>query len=137
MERSDDFRQGTIGRLQTVFIRQDGSIERQPIAFPTVAVIYIDPDNLQPTTAVPVTVMDEEGESGRYYYDWYIPEDEPITEHEIIFRGWLEGEYVIGEDTVTILPKSAVCVFSPTQISGTICKPCCSPCAKYPCQGEG
>ena len=117
------FRQGTIGRLQTVFLTQNGEIVEQPVGYPTVSVIYIDPVTLQPTTSVATTLMKHNAD-GTYYYDWFIPKDEPITEHQIIYRGIIDEQQVIGEDTVTVLAGELECAFTVSVLTST-CSPCC------------
>jgi len=117
-----DFRQGTIGRLEASFITTGGQLVDQPDHLPTVEVIYIHPELLQPMTAIPTTIM-REIEPGRYFLDWHIPIDQSITEHQITYRGIIDDRDVIGEDVVTILPLIAKCVFTPvTLITPVGCK---------------
>jgi hypothetical protein len=115
-----DFRQGSKGRFEVRFISQSGTMVDQPAFLPTIEVIYIHPTLLQPVTAIPTTIMNRV-QVGVYFINWLIPINEPTIEHEIIYRGVMDGLEVIGEDTVTILPLTAVCVFTPTLITTVSC----------------
>jgi hypothetical protein len=110
-----DFRQGTIGRLEASFITSGGTLVDQPDFLPTIEIIYIHPELLQPMTAIGTTLMNKI-EPGRYFLKWYIPTDQPTTEHQIIYRGSIDDREVIGEDTVTILSLIEQCRFTPSTL---------------------
>lgn len=115
---TQDFRQGTIGTLEVTFFDEEGEIVPQPRPA-TVEVIYIN-NRSKAATAIQRTQMTFVAD-GRYRFDWSIPEDQPTVEHQIIYRGVIDGLRVIGEDTVTILPKKSQCVFEPTKLITKIC----------------
>lgn len=122
-----DFRQGTTGRLDAVFLNYLGELVQQD-PLPTVEIIYIATDTGWPTSAIETTLMDEL-EPGKYYYDWYIDIDHPTVTHQITYRGIIDGLRVVGEDIVTVLPRGSgvCCKRKPTIIQGTCsCRPSCS-----------
>jgi len=108
------FRQGTTERITTAFITYSGVVIPQPVGLPTVEIIFIN-DNLKPESAIARMVMTEY-DVGRYFYDWNIPIDQPTTEHQIIYKGIIDGRKVIGEDTVTILPIIVDCPVTPVNL---------------------
>ncbi len=122
-----DFRQGSVGRLEVAFFTYLGELVPQ-INMPTVEVLYIDLATEQPATAVEITPM-YEYELGRYYYDWYIPINQPTIPHQVQYKGLIDGQVVVGEDIVTILPANSqlCCTYTPTAVT------CGAPCYKDPC----
>jgi len=126
-----DFRQGSVGRLEVAFFNYLGELIPQ-VNMPTVEVLYIDLATEQPATAVEVTPMYEQ-EFGRYYYDWYIPINQPTIPHQVQYKGIIEDLVVVGEDIVTVLPgnSQACCIYTPTAITcGAPCYKDCDPCNK-------
>ena len=113
LEIANSFRQDTTGRLQVTFLTLIGSIVAQPEGLPTIEIVYIDPDNLGMTTALPLTIMFEI-EPGRYFFDWRVPLDEPLLAHQVIYRGKIDTLDVLGEDILTVLPATPQCLFTPT-----------------------
>lgn len=132
MQLSKEFRQGTVGRMQSSFILYSGELEPQPVGYPTISIIYIDPTTLKTTTAVPTTLM-KLMSPGMYYYDWHIAVDQVVTEYQITYRGVIEGEKVIGEDVVTVLPRQPKCAFSPCTLESSVCKPASGCCKSKGC----
>lgn len=119
-----DFRQGTIGRVEVKFtLVEGGTPVPQPDNLPTVDIIFIDPERLQPATSVQRTIMTE-FDPGEYFFNWMIPLDEPTIEHQIYFRGRIGLDDVVGEDTVTVLPASPDCLYTPCVLATTV-KGCC------------
>ncbi len=113
-----DFRQGTVGRLQVVFITQLGTLVDQPTGLPTVEVVFIDPNTMQTVTALERTLL-KRIDVGRYFFDWRIPFDQPLLVHQIIYRGLIGSVDTLGEDTATILGATPQCLFEPTILTKT------------------
>lgn len=112
-----DFRQGTTGRFEVVFLNYLGEVvEQDPL--PTIEVLYVNQDGYV-ATAVGITPMDEL-EQGRYYYDWHIPLTQRTIEHQVHYVGAIDQMQVVGEDTVTVLPRDSdlCCTYTPTIIQG-------------------
>lgn len=118
-----DFRQETTGRVEAIFLTQEGELVPQPAGRPIVEILYISRDKTRITSAVIPTVM-VELEPGHYFYDWIIPADHPTIEHQISYKGIIDDQVAIGEDTVTVLPAFPKCVFTPTTLTTTTIKGC-------------
>jgi len=116
LQITNTFRQGTIGRFEISIYTTDDILVPQPVGLPTVEAVYIDPITRSMSTAVPQYSM-YEIEPGRYYYEWYVPLDQPLLVHQVIYRGKIEEDDVIGEDIFTVLPLTPCCMFVPTVIS--------------------
>jgi hypothetical protein len=116
LQITNTFRQGTIGRFEISIHTTDDILVPQPVGLPTVEAVYIDPITRSMSTAVPQYSM-YEIEPGRYYYEWYVPLDQPLLVHQVIYRGKIEEDDVIGEDIFTVLPLTPCCMFVPTVIS--------------------
>ena len=116
IQKTNTFRQGTIGRLEISIYTTDDALVPQPAGLPTVEAVYIDPVTRSMSTAIPQTAM-YEMDVGRYYYEWYVPLDQPLLVHQVIYRGKIDEDDVIGEDLFTVLPLTPCCMFVPTVIS--------------------
>lgn len=116
LQTTNTFRQGTIGRFEISIYTTDDVLVPQPVGLPTVEAVYIDPITRSMSTAVPQYSM-YEIEPGRYYYEWYVPLDQPLLVHQVIYRGKIEEDDMIGEDVFTVLPLTPCCMFVPTAIS--------------------
>lgn len=114
----NEFRQGSVGRLQAAFVSQFGEFVDQPTGLPTVEIVYIHPDTLQTATALDRMLM-KKLDVGRYFFDWRIPLDEPLLVHQVIYRGIIDNTNVFGEDTVTILGATPQCLLEPTILTKT------------------
>lgn len=117
-----DFRQGTTNRLEASFYTFTGELAPQT-DMPVIEILYIDLTLRQPATSIPPTSM-YELEPGRYYYDWFIPLDEPTISHQVLYRGVVSGVDVVGEDIVTVLPATSqsCCFYTPTVLTtGATC----------------
>lgn len=110
---TNTFRQNTIGRFEVAILTHNGVLVPQPDGFPTLEVIFIDPDTARVHTAVSVTPMFEI-EPGRYFLEWRVPFDQPLLVHQAIHRGFIDGDPVLGEDVFTVLPIEPTCLRSPT-----------------------
>lgn len=113
-----DFRQGTINRLQVRFLNQTGTPVDQPSGLPTVEIIYVNSKTSQPTTALSRSLM-KRLETGTYFFDWGIPLDEPQLVHQIIYRGQIGNNSIIGEDIATVLRATSMCAFVPSTVPTT------------------
>jgi len=116
IQKTNTFRQGTIGRFEVSIYTTDDLLVPQEEGLPTVEAVYIDPITRSMATAVPQSAM-YSVEPGRYYYEWYVPLDQPLLVHQVIYRAKIEGDDVIGEDIFTVLPLTPCCMFVPTVIS--------------------
>jgi hypothetical protein len=116
IQKTNTFRQGTIGRFEVSIYTTDDLLVPQEEGLPTVEAVYIDPITRSMATAVPQSTM-YSVEPGRYYYEWYVPLDQPLLVHQVIYRAKIEGDDVIGEDIFTVLPLTPCCMFVPTVIS--------------------
>ena len=116
IQKTNTFRQGTIGRFEVSIYTTDDLLVPQEEGLPTVEAVYIDPVTRSMATAVPQSAM-YSVEPGRYYYEWYVPLDQPLLVHQVIYRAKIEGDDVIGEDIFTVLPLTPCCMFVPTVIS--------------------
>jgi len=114
-ENGNTFRQDTVGHFEVVVIVEDQLIP-QPEGWPTIEAVYIDPASRMMTTAIPQSQM-YQVEPGRYYFDWCVPTDQPLLVHQVIYRGKIEDDDVIGEDTFTVLPITPVCLIVPTVLT--------------------
>ena len=116
IQKTNTFRQGTIGRFEVSIYTTDDLLVPQEEGLPTVEAVYIDPITRSMATAVPQSTM-YSVEPGRYYYEWYVPLDQPLLVHQVIYIAKIEGDDVIGEDIFTVLPLTPCCMFVPTVIS--------------------
>ena len=116
IQKTNTFRQGTVGRFEVSIYTTDDLLVPQEEGLPTVEAVYIDPVTRSMATAVPQSAM-YSVEPGRYYYEWYVPLDQPLLVHQVIYRAKIEGDDVIGEDIFTVLPLTPCCMFVPTVIS--------------------
>ena len=116
IQKTNTFRQGTVGRFEVSIYTTDDLLVPQEEGLPTVEAVYIDPVTKSMATAVPQSAM-YSVEPGRYYYEWYVPLDQPLLVHQVIYRAKIEGDDVIGEDIFTVLPLTPCCMFVPTVIS--------------------
>lgn len=116
IQKTNTFRQGSIGRFEVSLYTTDDVLVPQPEGLPTIEAVYIDPNTRSMVTAVPSYTMFEL-EPGKYYFEWYVPLDQPLLVHQVIYRGIVDEVEVIGEDIFTVLPRTPCCVFVPTVIS--------------------
>jgi hypothetical protein len=115
-ENGNTFRQDTVGHFEVVVVTTDDQLVSQPEGFPTIEAVYIDPASRMMTTAIPQSQM-YQIEPGRYYFDWKVPTDQPLLVHQVIYRGKIEEDGVIGEDIFTVLPITPVCLITPTVLT--------------------
>jgi len=118
VNQTNTFRQGTTGHFEVAIITTDGTLVPQPEGLPTIEAVYIDPTTRSMATAIPQYPM-YQAEPGRYFFDWNIPIDQPLLVHQVIYRGKVDGDDVIGEDIFTVLAFTPHCLLTPTLLTTT------------------
>lgn len=107
------FRQNSVARFEVAIFTHTGVLVAQPDGFPTLEAIFVDPDTGRVHTAISATEMFEL-EPGRHFLEWRVPFDQPLLVHQVIHRGFIDEEPVLGEDVFTVLPITPTCLRSPT-----------------------
>lgn len=116
---NNTFRQGSFSRFEVTLIRPDGTLADQSDGFPTIEVVYVN-INQQVSTAIPVTPM-WKIDTGRYFFVWQVPLNQPLLVHQVTYWGWIDDIKVVGEDTFTVLSAAPRCMYTPcllTEIKG-------------------